>query len=98
MLDKSKAEWEAASAEEKRAAEVVAHAYMVGELEANLIRTEEAVQTVDGHQAEGDETWCRAVYGILIGLRRAGLVSPAATPDGNSLHVDFMTDRAARAI
>lgn len=73
MLEKSKAEWFDASADEKRAAETLAHSYLVNELEQDLIPHEEAKRIVNGRMAAADEIWSRAVHGMLIGLRKAAI-------------------------
>ena len=69
MLESSAQELTQASATERRAAEILAEATMAAELEQNLIPADEARRTVDEHRASGLETWTRAVYAALVGLR-----------------------------
>ncbi len=69
MLESSERELADASATERRAAEILAHATLVSELEQNLIPSDEARRTVDDHRASGLETWTRAVHAALVGLR-----------------------------
>lgn len=71
MLDQSKTELDSASAAERRAAEVIAHRYLTVELVEDLIPEDEAARTIDSHREQNDETWLRAVYAALMGLRAA---------------------------
>ena len=69
MLDSSKARLADASAEDKRAAEVLAASWMATQLEEDLISAEQARATVAEHREQGTEDWMRAVYSALVGLR-----------------------------
>jgi hypothetical protein len=71
LLEKSQSQLAEATTNERRVAEVFAHAYLASELEQNLIPADEAHETVHDHQATGSETWTRAVHAALMGLRAA---------------------------
>lgn len=72
MLEQSQADLHTASTGLIEAAEVIAHRYLVSELEQNLIPFEDALRTIDARRAQNDETWSRAVHGVLTGLAAAG--------------------------
>lgn len=69
MLEKSKDLLTTAKAEELKTAEVIALRLLVSDLEENLIPHERAVATAQAHKEANDETWQRAVLGIVLGLR-----------------------------
>ncbi len=86
MLESSAQDLAAASAAERRAAEILAHAYLVAQLEQNLIPADEARKTVDDHRASGLETWTRAVHAALIGLRAVQEQGFRLTEDASTGH------------
>ena len=71
MLEQSKTELGKASESERRTAGAIALRYLACELEENLLPADEAERTARAHKEANDETWQRAVYGILLGLRAA---------------------------
>ena len=71
MLEQSKQDVVDASPSEKRVAEILARRYLAAEFEENLIPEDDAKRIVAARVEANDETWSRAVYAILMGLRAA---------------------------
>ncbi len=71
MLEESKKTMANAPAHERVIAELIAFRYIACELEENLISSGEAAKIARAHRDEADETWLRAVHGILTALRYA---------------------------
>ena len=71
LLELSKTTLSEAPSDQRTVAEIIAIRYLASELEENLMPADEAAKTAQAHKDADDETWLRAVFGILLGLRSA---------------------------